>query len=119
MLRPVIESAEQGRAIHWNRVTHLPDHVYFNHSIHLAKGVGCTTCHGGVGNMALLAKGEPLTMRWCIDCHRNPGPRLRSREEIFAAHEVPDEMNSAVVRERVEHYGVRTEQLTNCSTCHH
>jgi hypothetical protein len=64
MLRPVVQSAARNAPLAWNRVTRLPDHVYFDHGIHIRKGVGCTTCHGEIGTMALTAKGEPLTMRW-------------------------------------------------------
>lgn len=89
LLRPVVLSAERLAPLHWTRVNSLPDHVYFNHSIHLAKGVGCTTCHGEIGNMPLTAKGESLSMRWCVDCHRDPGPRLRPPSEVFAATWTP------------------------------
>jgi len=119
MLRGVVRSAERGEPLRWNRVTHLPDHVFFNHSIHLAKGVGCTTCHGDVGNAALLAKGEPLSMRWCLDCHRNPGARLRPRAEIFSAHLVAENTDPARRQELLRAYHVQLEPLTNCSTCHH
>ncbi len=119
MLRPVVASATEDQPIAWSRVTQLPDHVYFNHSIHVAKGVACTACHGDVGNLALMAKQQPMTMRWCLDCHRDPALHLRSPAEIFSPHP------SRAVRTRAEGdalmraYGVHTSQLTNCSTCHH
>jgi NAD-dependent SIR2 family protein deacetylase len=118
MLRPVVVSAETNRPLRWNRVTAVPDHVYFDHSIHLAKGVGCTTCHGPVGNMALTAKGQSLEMRWCIDCHRDPAPRLRPRSELFSATLDPNQTD--VIRGHVLLLanGVQTQHLTNCSTCH-
>jgi hypothetical protein len=119
MLRAVVLSAERGEPLHWNRVTRLPDHVFFDHGIHVAKGVGCTTCHGDVGNMALLAKGEPLSMRWCLDCHRDPGPRLRPQAEIFSAHAIRENTNQKRAAELVHATGIRVENLTNCSTCHH
>jgi hypothetical protein len=84
-LKPVIESDARHLPLQWNRVTQLPDYVYFDHSIHVNKGVGCTSCHGEVGEMVFMAKSEPLTMRWCLDCHRNPGPRLRPSSAVFAA----------------------------------
>ncbi|HVZ65489.1 MAG TPA: cytochrome c3 family protein [Lacunisphaera sp.] len=119
MLRPVVDSAARDQPLVWRRVNALPDHVYFNHSIHIAKGVGCTTCHGDVGNMPLTAKGQPLTMRWCLDCHRNPAPNLRPRSEIFAAtwRPPPDQpvRGQAIARQ----LNVHTSQLTSCSTCHH
>lgn len=117
MLKPVVESASSGRPIIWSRVTRLPDHVYFNHSIHVAKGVGCTSCHGDIGNMALTAKAEPLSMRWCLDCHRDPGPRLRDPSQIFSPHLPPPPTRSP--SELLSFYQVHTQPLTNCSTCHH
>lgn len=119
MLRPVIESAEHNTPLHWTRVNNLPDHVYFNHSIHLAKGVGCTTCHGPVGDMALMAKGQTLTMHWCLDCHRDPGPNLRPAAEIFSPTWAPTsatrEQGKAILR--AAHLDLA--HLTSCSTCHH
>ncbi len=118
LLRPVIESAAQNVPLQWTRVTRLPDHVYFDHSIHVNKGVGCTTCHGEVGQMALTAKGESLTMRWCLDCHRDPGPRLRPAAEIFAAASPPAPLPGQPAELlRLNH--IHAENLTNCSTCHH
>jgi len=88
LLRPVVASLEHGVPLRWHRVADLPAYVYFDHSIHVAKGVSCTTCHGNVGDMALTAKANRFDMRWCLDCHRSP-PRA-----VHPAH------------------------LTNCSTCH-
>jgi hypothetical protein len=117
MLLPVIESAARNMPLRWSRVTHLPDHVYFDHSIHVSKGVGCATCHGDIGKMAFTAKAEPLTMRWCLDCHRDPGPRLRRPSEVFAATsplpQSPERQN-----ELLRFYHIRTGNLTDCSTCH-
>ena len=118
MIRPLLESAAANVPLQWNRVNRLPSHVYFNHSIHIAKGVACTSCHGEVGKTALMMKAEPLTMRWCIDCHQDPSPRLSERSEIFdavlKAH--PDKRTPA---ELSAFYHVRTDTLTNCSTCNH
>jgi hypothetical protein len=118
MIRPLVESAAHNLPLEWNRVNRVPDHVYFNHSIHIAKGVACITCHGEVGRMALTVKGEPLTMRWCLDCHRDPAPRLSEPSAIFDA--VRD--GRRVTRPPAElaaFYNIRTDSLTNCSTCHH
>lgn len=118
MLQPVMESAARNVPLQWSRVTHLPEHVYFDHSIHVNKGVSCVTCHGAVGNMALIAKSEPLTMRWCLDCHRDPGPRLRPASALFAATspaaQLPRQPTELL---RLNH--IHAENLTNCSTCHH
>jgi hypothetical protein len=117
-LQPVMTSDARRMPLQWNRVTRLPDHVYFNHSIHVSKGVSCLSCHGEVGKMAVLAQREPLTMRWCIDCHRNPGPRLRRSGEIFDAT-TPTSRSGPPPAELLRSYQVHTENLTNCSTCHH
>jgi hypothetical protein len=119
MLRPVVASAVRGEPLRWTRVNALPDHVYFDHSIHIAKGVGCTTCHGQVGAMPLMAKGEPLTMRWCLDCHRNPEPKLRPRSEVFAAIWTAPKNQVERGHALAAEYQVHTSQLTSCSTCHH
>jgi hypothetical protein len=118
MIRPLVESAAAGRPLEWNRVNRLPSHVYFNHSIHIAKGVACITCHGEVGRMALTVKGEPLTMRWCLDCHQDPAPRLSEPSAIF------DPLLGSAPRTRTPaqlaaFYRIRTDSLTDCSTCHH
>jgi hypothetical protein len=118
MLGPVVRSAAQNVPLQWSRVTRLPDHVYFDHGIHVSKGVGCVSCHGEVGAMALTAKAEPLTMRWCLDCHRDPGPRLRPPAELFSATMLPAP-SSGQQQDLLRHYDIRRENLTNCSTCHH
>ena len=83
MLEPVRASLRTNKPIRWNRVHDLPDFVYFNHSIHVQKGVGCATCHGRVDQMPLTWKAEPLTMEWCLSCHREPEQHLRPRDEVF------------------------------------
>ncbi|HEY1791640.1 MAG TPA: cytochrome c3 family protein [Opitutaceae bacterium] len=118
MIRPLVESAESGSPIEWNRVNRLPDHVYFNHSIHIAKGVACFTCHGDVGKDALMVKGQPLIMRWCVGCHRDPGARLSQPGDLFDAL-APAKPPKATPAELLAFYHVRTAVLTNCSTCHH
>jgi hypothetical protein len=118
LLQPVIQSAARNVPLQWSRVTRLPDHVYFNHSIHVNKGVSCVTCHGEVGQMALTAKSEPLTMKWCLDCHRDPGPRLHPPSDIFAALSPPAPLPGAQ-EALVRSYHIHAENLTNCSTCHH
>lgn len=119
MLRPVIESGARNEPLRWTRVNNLPDHVYFNHSIHIAKGVGCTTCHGQMGEQPLTAKGATLMMRWCIDCHRNPAPNLRPREHLFDAVYTAPKNHDELGQKLMAEYHVHTSQLTNCSTCHH
>ncbi len=86
MLAPDRQSLAENVPIRWTRVYTLPDYAYFDHSIHVAKGVGCTECHGPIGDMALTWKAQPLQMRWCLSCHRDPAPHLRPREEVFNPH---------------------------------
>lgn len=118
MIQPLVQSAVLNRPLQWNRVNQLPGHVFFDHSIHVAKGVACVTCHGEVGNMALMAKGEPLTMRWCLDCHRDPAPRLSPPDRIFEAVSTPKRGDPVPVT-LAQFYHVKTDALTDCSTCHH
>jgi len=119
MLSPVRESWRTGTPIAWNRVNSVPGYVYFNHSIHLGKGVGCTTCHGPVDRMPLMYQAASLQMRWCLDCHRDPAKYLRPREEVFSVTYRPPANQGRLGQELAERYHIRDEQtLTNCSTCH-
>jgi len=118
VLEPVRRSLAEGKPIRWRRVNALPDYVYFDHSIHIAKGVGCTTCHGPVDRMPLMRQAAPLTMGWCLDCHRQPEAHLRPENEIFAGHWTPPPDQRERGRELIRHYLIRTEHLTDCSICH-
>jgi hypothetical protein len=116
VLAPVRESYRTGEPIVWNRVHRLAGFSYFDHSIHVAKGVACTTCHGEVHRMALVWQAESLLMPWCLDCHRNPENYVRPRETVFDPEWVPDEDPRALGRRLVEEYDI--EARTSCSTCH-
>jgi hypothetical protein len=119
MLEPVRASFQSGTPLQWTRVYDLPDFVYFNHSIHVNKGVGCATCHGPVDRMALLYQDAPLTMQWCLDCHRAPERYLRPRDQVFnmAYQAPPDQLELG--RRLVKEHGIGSvEQLISCSTCH-
>jgi hypothetical protein len=119
ILEPVRASFRDGRPLRWTRVHDLPDFVYFNHSIHVNKGVGCVTCHGQVDQMPLIYQSATLMMNWCLDCHRNPAKYVRPRSEVFnMAWERP--ANQPDLGEQlVKEYRIGTpEQLTSCSTCH-
>ena len=83
MLAPVRASYRDNTPIRWNRVHDLPDFAYFHHGVHIQKGVGCVTCHGRVDKMPLMWKESPMTMEWCLECHRNPEPHLRPRDQVF------------------------------------
>ena len=115
MLDPIRASFFTNRPIPWRRVNRLPDFVYFNHSIHIAKGVGCVTCHGRVDQMPAVAQAAPLTMSWCIDCHRSPEARLRPREHITdMTWTTPDPV--ATGRALARQYQVHTR--VSCTACH-
>ncbi|HEY5087014.1 MAG TPA: cytochrome c3 family protein [Gemmatimonadaceae bacterium] len=116
VFKPVRQSLTTGRPIPWRRVNELPDFVYFNHSIHVQKGVGCETCHGRIDQMAQVRQVAPLTMGWCLSCHVNPGPNLRPLEAVTAMGWTPPASSSAMMRTLVADY--RVERLTNCTTCH-
>jgi hypothetical protein len=118
MLEPVRESFRTGEPIAWNRVYDLPDFVYFNHSIHVNKGIGCTSCHGQVDRMQLMSKAQPLTMQWCLDCHRAPEKAIRPKEEVFNMEWTPPANQEEIGRTLLQEYHVDTSKLTNCSTCH-
>jgi hypothetical protein len=118
MLAPVRDSAASGQPIHWRRVNRLPDYVYFDHSIHVAKGVGCSSCHGPVDRMALMRQQEPLTMSWCLDCHRHPEDRLRPKDQVFNMAWITPDDQAALGQQLLHDYDIHAEHLTDCSTCH-
>lgn len=118
MLAPVRESFDTGIPIQWTRVHDLPDYVYFDHSIHVAKGIGCVTCHGQVDRMPLTWRESTLHMGWCLDCHREPEKYIRPREFVFDLTWTPGENQLEIGRRLVEAYGIDKEGLTNCSICH-
>ena len=115
-LKPVRDSFESGRAIGWTRVHDLPDFVHFDHSIHVSKGVGCTTCHGPVDRMPLMWQAQSLQMEWCLDCHRNPEQYVRPRSEVFSVSYQPPSDQYDVGQRLVAEYHI--QRLTSCSTCH-
>lgn len=123
LLAPVRESCERKEPIRWNRVHRLAQYVYFDHSIHVAKGVGCSECHGAVHEMSLMRQATPMTMGWCLDCHRNPGPRLRPESAVYDTAWTPrdDPAGPDPVRRArfyTAHYKIDASHLTDCSVCH-
>ncbi len=118
LLAPVRESFARQERLRWNRVHDLPDFAFFNHSIHVNKGIGCVTCHGPVDQMPLVRQEHTLFMKWCLDCHREPEKFIRPREEVFNLNWQPPTNQVALGRELVARYGVNTTQLTDCSMCH-
>jgi Cytochrome c7 and related cytochrome c len=118
-LEPVRESYRTDQSIHWVKVHRLADYVYFNHSIHIHKGIGCSSCHGAVNEMPLIFQASPLTMQWCLDCHRNPQVNLRPQEEIFNMNWKAPANQEEVGEKLAADYKLRsTNELTSCSTCH-
>ncbi|MDP9055176.1 MAG: cytochrome c family protein [Acidobacteriota bacterium] len=115
-LEPVRESFRTNQSIKWTKVYDLPDYVYFNHSIHVKKGVGCETCHGRVDEMPLMYQNPSLQMRWCLDCHRNPEQHLRPRDQITTMGYVPSEPQAQLGARLVKEYHV--QKLDTCWTCH-
>jgi hypothetical protein len=115
-LEPVRASWRTGQPMVWRRVHNLPDHVFFNHSIHVAKGVGCTTCHGAVDRMPLIHQEAPLLMEWCLDCHRNPERYVRPRQEVFSVSYQPPRNQVELGRKLVADYNIK--RLVDCYTCH-
>ncbi len=143
LLEPVRASYRSGESLQWTRVNQLPDFVYFNHSIHVSKGVGCNTCHGPVDQMPLMYQQESLQMEWCLGCHREPEKNLRPREQVFNMRYQPPSTGSPVAVDGknfldqeslgaylAKAYKVRTgtlmtsdgqrsvSDITSCSTCH-
>lgn len=116
-LRPLIEASRGAGTLQWQRLHKLPDFVYFNHSIHIAKGIGCATCHGAVDEMALTARVAPLTMQWCLDCHRDPAPYLRPRAAVFDPQWTRGVHDKSGAQLLVD-YDIDTRRLTDCSICH-
>lgn len=118
MLEPVRESYRTGRPLRWTRVHNLPDFVYFDHSIHVHKGVACVTCHGRVDRMPLMWQARSLQMEWCLECHRHPEHFIRPREHVFDMDWTPPVPQLLLGQELVRRYDIRLEQLTDCSICH-
>lgn len=119
MLEPVRASFREGTPIRWTRVHDVPDFAYFNHSIHVAKGIGCSTCHGRVDQMPLMWREATLHMDWCLNCHRHPEVYVRPQGELFTmdweSSDLPSEQGETLVQE----YGIESAtKLTNCSICH-
>jgi hypothetical protein len=122
LLEPIRESFKNNTPVEWNRVHNLADFVYFDHSVHVAKGVSCVSCHGQVNEMPLMWKNKTLHMEWCLSCHRNPDKELRPTSEVFnmdwhpkvASHENVEENKNKI--DQVSKHPIN--QLTNCSVCH-
>lgn len=120
VLAPIRESMASGEPIKWNRVASLPDYVFFNHAIHINRGVPCVTCHGRIDQMPLTYRAEPFQMQWCLECHRDPAPHLRPPELVTkmdwsdwdpSEHRLHGEA-------AVEAFGIEPAKLDHCYICH-
>ena len=118
-LKVVRDSWETGVPITWNRVNNVPDFVYFQHDIHVNKGVGCETCHGRMDQVGTAVKSEAMYMAWCIDCHREPEKFIRPVDQVYTMGYTPKEDQKALGARLVKEYNLLpVTQLMNCSTCH-
>ena len=118
-LEPVRASFRDNKPIEWERVHDLPEFTYFNHSIHVAKGVGCSTCHGPIDNMPAVYQENTLQMEWCIACHRAPEKFIRPKKEIFNMQWQDGDIDTADREKLKADYRIRSkEMMTSCSTCH-
>jgi hypothetical protein len=115
-LIPILESYATGMPVEWIRVHDLPDYVYFNHSAHVRRGVGCVSCHGRIDAMEVVTQVEPLSMGWCLQCHRNPEPHLRPLEFVTQLDWVPAEDQLLLGRRLREENNINPPQ--DCNTCH-
>jgi len=118
ILAPVFVSFQQNKPLHWIRVHKLPDFVYFNHSIHVAKGIGCSSCHGQVDQMPLMWRTQSLEMEWCINCHRQPENYVRPRERVFDMDWQPPSDQIARGKQLLIAYHIDMRRLLDCSNCH-
>jgi hypothetical protein len=118
MLEPVRASWNARHPLRWQRINDLPDFVYFDHSVHVANGVGCVSCHGRIDRMPLTWRTASLEMQWCLDCHRNPAPQLRTPDRIFDLTPSPSPDANAEGARLLADYRIDTRRLTECSTCH-
>jgi hypothetical protein len=116
LLEPIRESVASGRPMRWIRVHKLPDYAYFEHRSHVAAGVGCVTCHGRIDQMVEVAQQEPLSMSWCLDCHRDPEPSLRPVAEVTNMEWTPPRDHAQWAAQTVADRGIAPP--TDCSGCH-
>jgi hypothetical protein len=112
----VRQSHETGRPIEWVRVHNLPDYAYFNHSVHINAGVGCISCHGNVAEMEIVQLTEPLSMGWCLDCHRNPEPHLRPVDQVTNMYWKEPENQAALAAQQMKDRNLQPRE--DCSACH-
>ena len=116
LLAPIRESGASGRPMRWVRVHNLPDYAYFNHAVHIHAGVGCKSCHGRIDQMEVVTQVEPLSMSWCLDCHRNPAPHLRPPDEVTNMAWFPPKNHAAFAQQAIAERQIQPP--VDCSGCH-
>jgi hypothetical protein len=116
LLASVRASFRDERPMVWTRVHDVPDFAYFNHGIHVAKGIGCSTCHGEVDKMPLMWREATLHMQWCLDCHRDPAAFVRPREDVFRMDWTPEMVSDQTRTELATRYHLQAKD--DCYTCH-
>jgi len=115
-IKKIKESYDTGEPIEWVKVHMLPDYAYFNHSRHVNSGVSCVSCHGRIDQMEVVRQVEPLSMSWCLECHRNPDPHIRPKSEVTNLSWEPNVDALELGRKLVKEYGINPRE--DCSTCH-
>ncbi len=119
MLAPVRESLARNMPLVWNRLNELPSYVYYNHSIHIQKGIGCTSCHGAIDSMQLTYRANAFQMEFCLDCHRHPERFVRRQGEVWNMEWTPPADQDKIGPQLVAEYHIAGPgRLTDCSICH-
>ena len=119
MLKPVRDSYSQDKPLEWVRLNRLPSYVYYNHSVHVTKGIGCSTCHGAVTDMQLTYRANAFEMQFCLNCHREPERWVRPKEQVWQMDWTPPANQAALGRELVAQYHIQGgNRLTECGICH-
>jgi menaquinone reductase, multiheme cytochrome c subunit len=120
LLLPVRQSWATGMPVEWVKIHNLPQYVYFNHSAHVSHGVGCIECHGRIDQMERVYQAKPLSMGWCLDCHRDPGPHLRPKDvQVTDMNWVAGDDPAKLARDLLAEYKIHDQAyMTSCSTCH-
>lgn len=111
-------SLADAQPLAWVRVHDLPDHVYFNHAIHVAQGIGCENCHGRIDQMEVVAKAETLHMAWCLECHRAPEHAVRPRSAVVSMGYTPPIDQTILGPQLIAEHGIEVTPLADCSICH-
>jgi len=116
LVKPIHESWNTGIPIQWIRIHKTPDFAYFDHSIHISRNIGCESCHGRIDQMETVMLKKPLSMKWCLDCHRNPAPHIRPEGNVTAMGWTPAENQPKLAAQFISEHNINPP--TDCSGCH-